>query len=297
MSRWTERRHRFREILNSQICVFPASTFDPISARIAKQVGFEVGMLAGSTASQTVLAAPDYILLTLSEFAEQAHRISRACDLPLMTDADHGYGNALNVARTVEELETAGVAGMSIEDTALPEVFASGGKPMLLSRAEGVGKIKAAAAAKSDPNLIIAGRTSAPAINGLDDGLDRAKAYEDAGSDMIFLIGIKTWSDLDRVASQIKLPVMLGGIPEDMMNAGELAARGVRVCLQGHHTIPAAIAAISQTLTALRAGTPPSQLTGLATAEAVKRTMETARHDAMRADYLNDSGLNDSGAS
>lgn len=290
MSRWTNRRARFRTILEGEACVFPASTFDPISARIAQDVGFEVGMLAGSTASQTVLAAPDYILLTLTEFAEQAHRISRAVDMPLMTDADHGYGNALNVARTVEELEQAGVAGLSIEDTMLPEPFASAGKTMLLSRDEGVGKIRAAVAAKSDASLVVAGRTGAPSVNGLEDGLDRAKAYEDAGADMIFLIGIKSWQDLDRVAREIARPVMLGGVPADLILAEELAARGVRVCLQGHHTIPAAVQAMYTTLRALRDGRRSKDLEGLASSELLKTVFAQDRYDRMRKDFLASDG-------
>src|SRR6185369_8808629 len=102
---WTERRERFRAILANGRCVHPGSVFDPISARIAEDLGFEIGMFAGSTASLTVLGAPDLIVLTLSEFAEQAYRICRAGDLALLVDADHGYGNALNVQRTVQELE------------------------------------------------------------------------------------------------------------------------------------------------------------------------------------------------
>ena len=102
--RWTARRERFRSVLTGDDCVHPASVFDPMSARIAEDLGFEAGMLAGSVASMTVLGAPDMILLTLSEFAGQALRISRASELPLLVDADHGYGNALNVTRTVEEM-------------------------------------------------------------------------------------------------------------------------------------------------------------------------------------------------
>ena len=102
---WTDRRRRFRAILKVGRCYHPASVFDPLSARIAQDLGFEVGMFAGSTASLTVLGAPDLIVLTLSEFAEQAYRINRAFDVPLLVDADHGYGNALNVMRTVQELE------------------------------------------------------------------------------------------------------------------------------------------------------------------------------------------------
>jgi carboxyvinyl-carboxyphosphonate phosphorylmutase len=137
---WTDRRRRFRAILSGNRCVHPGSVFDPISARIAEDLGFEVGMLAGSTASLTVLGAPDLIVLTLSEFAGQAYRINRAGNLPLMVDADHGYGNPLNAKRTVEELETAGVGGLSLEDTDLPTPFGTA-KPRLTSIAEGVGKM------------------------------------------------------------------------------------------------------------------------------------------------------------
>src|ERR671939_283803 len=129
---WTERRRRFRGILKGDRCYHPASVFDPLSARIAQDLGFEVGMFAGSTASLTVLGAPDLILITLSEFAGQAYRINRAFDLPLLVDADHGYGNALNVMRTVQELETAGVAALTIEDTLLHSAF-SETKPSTIS--------------------------------------------------------------------------------------------------------------------------------------------------------------------
>src|SRR5438045_1474187 len=125
---WTERRERFRAILAGDRCLFPGSVFDPISARIAEDLGFEIGMFAGSIASLTVLGAPDLIVVTLTEFAQQALRINRAGNLPLLVDADHGYGNALNVKRTVEELETAGVAALTIEDTTLPAAFGDGGK-------------------------------------------------------------------------------------------------------------------------------------------------------------------------
>src|SRR6202790_5082378 len=120
---WTERRERFRAILSGNRCCHPGSVYDAISARIAEDLGFEVGMFAGSIGSLSVLGAPDIIVLTLTEFAAQAYRINRAGKLPLMVDADHGYGNALNVMRTIQELETAGVAGIMIEDTVLPRAF------------------------------------------------------------------------------------------------------------------------------------------------------------------------------
>src|SRR6185503_8459211 len=116
----TEERNRFRAVLAGSKCLSPASVYDPLSARIAEAVGYEIGMLAGSVASNSTLAAPDLIVLTLTEFAEQIRRIKRASNLPLLVDADHGYGNALNVMRTVWELDHAGVSCMSIEDTSLP---------------------------------------------------------------------------------------------------------------------------------------------------------------------------------
>ena len=148
----TARRERFRAHLATDRCLVPASIFDAFSARIAEDLGYEIGMVGGSTASLAVLGAPDLIVLTLTEFADQMRRIARASNLPFMVDADHGYGNALNVMRTVEELETAGIAALTIEDTALPQAYGQGAETRLLSLEEGVGKMKAAVAARPTPS-------------------------------------------------------------------------------------------------------------------------------------------------
>ena len=172
---WNERRARMRAILEGEGCIYPASVHDPISARLAQSVGFEAGMYAGSIASLAVLGAPDLILLTLTEFAEQALRINRASDLPVVADADHGYGNALNVMRTVQELEAAGLAALTIEDTLLPRPFGDATvRPMSIE--EGVGKMKAAVAARTDPSMAILARTGAIAMTGLEDTLARIRA-------------------------------------------------------------------------------------------------------------------------
>ena len=128
----SEKREIFRKVLQGEECLFPGSVYDAVSARLATEVGFEIGMFAGSIGSSVVLGAPDYIVLTLTEFADQARRICRNTDLPLLVDADHGYGNALNVKRTVEELENAGVAALTIEDTDLPRPYGTQ-KPTLIS--------------------------------------------------------------------------------------------------------------------------------------------------------------------
>ena len=290
MTRWTERRVRYREILQGKRCVHPGSVFDPMSIRIAESVGYELGMFAGSTASLTVLGAPDIIVLTLSEFADQALRINRAGRIPLMVDADHGYGNAMNVMRTVEELEIAGIAGMSIEDTVLPLAFGAvgqpSGKPGLISVEEGVGKMRAALQARTDKSLIIAGRTSAPQLTTVTDAIARGKAYAATGVDAMFYVGVKTRADLDAIAAEIKIPLILGGSSPDLLDRDYLAGRGVRVALQGHQPIQAAVRAIHATMQALRDGTPPAKLEGLASAELMKIATRAEDYERWTKDFL-----------
>src|SRR6201993_5251962 len=144
------RREKLRSILSGQRCIRPGSVYDATSIRIAEDLGFEVGMFGGSVASLAVLGDPDIALITLPELAEQMRRMSRAARLPVLVDADHGYGNALNVRRTVQELEAAGAAGLTIEDTLLPQAFGETAT-QLISMEEGVGKIKAALDARGDP--------------------------------------------------------------------------------------------------------------------------------------------------
>ncbi len=259
-----ERRRRFRAILAGGACVHPGSVFDPMSARIAEDLGFECGMFAGSTASLTVLGAPDLIVLTLTEFAEQARRICRAAKaLPLLVDADHGYGNALNAMRTVEELEAAGVSAMTLEDTVLPRPYGDS-KTALLSLEEGLGKVRAALAARDDPGFCVVARTGAVSVNGLEDALARTRAYTASGADALFYTGVRTRAELDALAAVATLPIILGGAEgKELSDRDYLAARGVRVALQGHQPIMAAARAVHDTLKALREGTKPADLPGL----------------------------------
>src|ERR1700693_722440 len=161
-----KRREALRAILSGTRCIRPGSVYDATSIRIAQDLGFELGMFGGSVASLVVLGDPDVALITLTELAEQMRRMSRAGSLPVVVDADHGYGNALNVRRTVEELETAGAAGLTIEDTLLPQAFGQAGT-QLISIEEGVGKMKAAVDARGDPRLVIMARRGAASRSGL----------------------------------------------------------------------------------------------------------------------------------
>src|SRR5438105_8248561 len=208
-----QRRERLRSILNGSACIRPGSVYDATSIRIAEDLGFELGMFGGSVASLVVLGDPDIALITLTELAEQMRRMSRASTLPVLVDADHGYGNALNVRRTVQELETAGAAGLTIEDTLLPPAFGQAGT-QLISLEEGVGKMKAALDGRSDPSLVVMGRTGTrgggPTASSFAECIERARAYEATGVDALFFTGLTTRQEVQAVAAATTLPLVLG---------------------------------------------------------------------------------------
>jgi carboxyvinyl-carboxyphosphonate phosphorylmutase len=282
---WTARRRAFRAILAGTDCVHPGSVFDPISARLAEDLGFEAGMFAGSIAAMAVLGAPDLVVLTLTEFVEQIRRMTRATTrLPLLVDADHGYGNALSVMRTVAELEVAGVAALTIEDTALPRPYGDG-RLQLLSREEGLGKVRAALAARTDPELVIVGRTSALQAGGLDEALARARSYADAGADALFFTGAKALDQARALHAATGKPIILGG-SEGEFSRADLAAAGVRVALQGHQPFMAAVRAVQETLAALRGGTPPKALANQPSAALMKQVTREGDYTAATLDFL-----------
>ena len=271
----SEKRARLRGFLNGPNCVFPASVADPISARIAEDIGFEIGMLAGSVASLSVVGGPDLILLTLSEFAEQARRICRATTIPICADADHGYGNALNVMRTVQELEASGIAALTIEDTALPRPFdETAARPV--SIAESLGKMKAAVAARSDPALVILARTGAIGMTGLEDTLERLRVYETTGVDGLFLAGVRTRAEVAAIRAATTLPLVFGTLTPEIEDRAFLAAHGVRIALQGHSPFMATIEALRATYQALREGTSPVDLKGQPSDALVKQVSRDA---------------------
>ena len=283
---WSERRARYRAVLAGTRCLHPASVYDPLSVRIAEDLGFEIGMYAGSTASLTVLGAPDLVVLTLSEFAGQALRINRAAKLPVMCDADHGYGNALNVKRTVEELENAGISALTIEDTVLPTQFGELDTTRLIPIAEGVGKMGAAIAGRQDAALTIIARTSAMAVTGLADAIERVRAYEAVGVDAIFLAGVKSRAEVEAVSAAVSLPIILGNVTSELADLSYLASKRVRICLQGHAPIAAAVRAVHDTMKALREGTPPDKLAGIASADMMKRVTRDAEYRGWMKEFL-----------
>jgi len=266
----TEQRKKLRVALAGSKCVSATSVFDPLSARVAEAVGFEIGMLSGSLASITTLAAPDLNVLTLTEYADQIRRIMRVSGLSLFIDADNGYGNALNVMRTVQEVEHAGVSALSIEDMVLPRSFGQAeGEQRLVSIEEAVGKLRAAVAGRSDPSLVIAARTSALVVEGVDGAVARAKAYSMAGVDAIYLAtnvaGVNVYSRPDileqfkAVNAAAKLPLMLNA-GRSLLKREDLTACGVRIMAQGLQPVAASVKALRETYMHLFSGGAPADL-------------------------------------
>jgi len=283
----TEQRKRLRAVFAGTKCLSPASVYDGLSARVAQSVGYELGMLAGSVASNTTLAAPDLIVLTLTEFADQVRRIMRASTLSLIVDADHGYGNALNVMRTVEELEHAGVSGMSIEDTALPTRFGqTEGTDELISVDEMIGKLKAAVAARHDPATVILGRTAALKVEGTEGTVKRAKAFAACGVDAVFVVGVESVDQVRAVHDACRLPIMVGSAPASIKRE-DFAAAGGRVLLQGHQPIPAAVKALKEVYTHLFNGGAAADLKDkLASAGEMEKLVSGESYKKWQKDYL-----------
>lgn len=283
---FAEPRKRFRDILAGSVCVQPASVFDTVSSRIAAALGFEVTVLAGSISSASVLGAPDWVILTLTELADQVRRITRGSDIPLLVDADHGYGNALNAMRTVEELEAAGASGITIEDTFLPSRFGVEDET-LISGEEMTGKLRAAVTARSDPSLCVIGRTAALRYGGIAEAEKRLRAYEETGIDAIFLVGARKQAEVVAMHRATRLPLMLYGASAELTDRSFLAAHGVCISLQGHQPFYAAVRAAYETLRYLRGGGHPEGLKGkVADDKLMRSVLRQSEHDARRASYL-----------
>ncbi len=283
----TQQRQRLRKALAGDTCIRPASVFDPISARIATALGFEVGMFAGSVASAVVLGAPDIVVLTLTEFAQQVRRITRAGDVSLVVDADHGYGNALNVMRTVEELEVNGVSALTLEDTVLPRPFRQQKDQVLLPVEAMTANLKAALEARKDPSLVIVGRTAAMAFAGVEAAVQRVKAYSRVGVDAIFLTGVTTREQVEAVSQATDLPLLLGSTPSSINDLDYLGANGVRIALAGHLPFMASVKAVYETLKHLRDGGSPDELKGVtATEDMMAVATDLERYSSWQNEYL-----------
>ncbi len=182
--------------------------FNALVARLIEQAGFDAVYLSGAAFSAGVLALPDVGLFTLTELVAQTTYLTRSVRIPVIVDADTGFGEALNVERTVRELEAAGAAAIQLEDQRLPKRCGHLSGKSLVEPAEMRAKIRAASAARTDSALVIIARTDARGVNSLDDAIGRAKAYLDAGADWIFPEALRGPEEFEKFAREVEAPLL-----------------------------------------------------------------------------------------
>jgi len=282
----SERRQRFRRLINGPEPVRPTSVFDAVSAHLAEAAGFEVAIVAGSTASYAVLGAPDITLITLTELAEQVRRVTRSSSLCIFVDADHGYGNSLNVIRTIEELETAGACAVTIEDTSLPRAF-GGREGDLISVAEFESKLRAALSARSDPDFLVVGRTHALQRVSMDAVKERLAVCNAVGVDAAFVAGVTTPEQMREVAAATPLPLILPNLPPELSGSALLAECHVGIDSWDHVPFNAAVQALSDAYAHLFAGSPLAELRQRsANAGLTRVALDQDRWDAAAREFL-----------
>jgi len=228
-----EKRRLFRERLDSgELLRFPGA-FNPLSARLVERKGFEGVYISGAVLSAD-LGLPDIGLTTLTEVAARAQQIARMTDLPAIVDADTGFGEPMNVARTVQTLEDAGLAGLHIEDQVNPKRCGHLDGKQVVDEGTALQRIRAAADARRDPNLLIMARTDIRAVEGLDAAVDRAKALVDAGADAIFPEAMADLAEFEAVAKAVDVPI-LANMTEfgksDLFTVDQLRDAGVRIVI------------------------------------------------------------------
>ena len=247
-------RERFRRVISRPECTLAANIFDPLSARIAHMLDYEVCFLSGSVGKVANLGVPDIVMTNMSDLVDVCRRITRIADVSLMHDGEDGFGNAVNVVRSVKELEAAGVSAIEIED-AIPPLRFNQENPGLYSQEEQLGKLEAAVAARTDPMTVIVARTTALTHFPLDEALDRIKAYSQTGVEAIRLAGLRTRAQLEEVHQATPLPLTVLSPPDDMMkDMLFLAANGVRILMAGNPSFGMAVQAVYDCFKHLKEG-------------------------------------------
>lgn len=212
----------------SEILVAPG-TPDALVAKIIEKNGFEAVYISGAGVSYTTLGLPDMGFITATEMIQKAAYIAEAVNIPVISDADTGYGNSINVIRTVKEFERAGVSAIQLEDQVMPKRCGHMAGKEIVSKEEMVGKIKAAVDTRIDSNFLIMARTDAIAISGIEEAIERGLAYQEAGADILFIEAPKNDEEMKKITTSFRVPVianMVEGGKTPLMSAKELQEIG-----------------------------------------------------------------------
>jgi 2,3-dimethylmalate lyase len=257
---------RLRGLLNSGRTIVAPGAFDPLAARLVEEAGFAAVYMTGFGTSAALLGRPDVGLLTMTEMADNAGRIAACVDIPVIADADTGYGNPLNVIRTVGAYEAAGVAGIHIEDQVAPKKCGHMEGKLVISAEETAQKVMAAVDARTDPDFVIIARTDARAVEGLERALDRARRYRDAGADALFLEALVSEAEIEAAARAFPdVPLLFNwaeGGKTPPVGLDRLTALGYRIVIFPIATLLAATAAMRRVLGEIAAAGTPAALLG-----------------------------------
>lgn len=254
-------RQLLRAAVDDSAPLVAPGCYDALGARLIEQAGFDTAYMTGFGTTASLLGRPDVGLLGMSEMVDNARRITAAIDLPVIADADTGYGNQINVIRTVQEYERAGIAGIHIEDQILPKKCGHMENKQVVDAEVMVGKISAAAASRVDDDFVIIARTDARAPHGLDEALRRAHACAEAGADVLFVEALQGVDEIERVAAEFKgLPLLFNwaeGGKTPPLTYDEIAALGFALIIMPIGTLLSATQAMQLFLAKLKsAGTP-----------------------------------------
>lgn len=248
-------RAKLKELFSRNKLLVAPGAFDGLSARLVEEAGFEAIYLSGGAVARS-MGVPDIGLLTMSEVIERAVQVVSAVNIPVIADADTGYGNAINLVRAVREFERAGVAAVHIEDQVTPKRCGHLEGKEVISLAEMEKKLAAALASRSDPNFAIIGRTDARAIHGLEDAIRRGKSFARLGVEAVFVEAPESATELETIARSIpEVPLMVNmfkGGKTPLLPASRLEAMGFRVAIFPSESQRAAIHAMREALTLLK---------------------------------------------
>ena len=270
LTRSTDAAARLRELLASGQTILAPGAFDPLAARCVEEAGFDAVYMTGFGTAAAMLGRPDVGLTTMTEMVDNAARIAACVDIPVIADADTGYGNPINVIRTVGAYERAGVAGIHIEDQVAPKKCGHMEGKLVIGADEMAQKIRAAVDARTDADFVIIARTDAVAVEGLDSAIDRAGQYHAAGADVLFVEAVRSEEEAAAVAWALPgVPLLFNwaeGGKTPPIGLDRLSELGFRIVIFPISTLLAATGAMRSVLAEIAAtGTPAAALPGLPT--------------------------------
>jgi carboxyvinyl-carboxyphosphonate phosphorylmutase len=257
---------RLRELLDSGRTIVAPGAFDPLAARLVEETGFAAVYMTGFGTSAALLGRPDVGLLTMTEMADNAGRIAACVDIPVIADADTGYGNPLNVIRTVGAYEAAGVAGIHIEDQVAPKKCGHMEGKLVIGAEEMAQKVRAAVDARAEPDFVIIARTDARAVEGLASALDRGRRYRDAGADALFIEALVSEAEIEAAVRAFPdVPLLFNwaeGGKTPPVGLDRLTELGYRIVIFPIATLLAATAAMRRVLREIAAAGTPAAVLG-----------------------------------